>query len=230
MTSDPFTKVANDFKSVCWQQPLNVSDGCLTVWWPWDRSCFSVSRLQLWCTCTDLAFWMVAVWTGSGSGGCCPWWSCHIRCCKCPGGQLVWERGIPSQLYNWMHSTEMCLLHLTQTLWIREVWGAAIINITHGHAVMGEQGVQEGAEHTHLWGPCVWDQHTGGVVTYLQVRWMWYDPWLASQSTSWWQEWVLRDGNHLVQLLLLSWVQEQWWTSCSKWGQQSGTGRDWICP
>ena len=26
-------------------------------------------------------------------------------------------KGIPSQLYNWMHSTEMCLPHLTQPLW-----------------------------------------------------------------------------------------------------------------
>ena len=30
-----------------------------------------LSRAQLWCTCTDLAFWMEAVWTGSGSGGWC---------------------------------------------------------------------------------------------------------------------------------------------------------------
>ena len=33
------------------------------------------------------------------------------------------ERGIPSQLCNWMYSTEMCLPHLTQPLWIREVRG-----------------------------------------------------------------------------------------------------------
>ena len=39
------------------------------------------------------------------------------------------ERGIPSQLYNWMRSTEMCLLHFTQPLWIREVRRAAIIDI-----------------------------------------------------------------------------------------------------
>ena len=93
MTSDPFVEVANDFKTVCRQQPCCVSDGCLTVWWPWDRSCFSVSRSQLWCTCTDLTFWMVAGWTGSGSGGCCPWWyfwpSCDIGWCRCPGGQVV---------------------------------------------------------------------------------------------------------------------------------------------
>ena len=31
VTSDPFIKVANDFKSVCRLQPLCVSDGCLTV-------------------------------------------------------------------------------------------------------------------------------------------------------------------------------------------------------
>ena len=31
VTSDPFIKVANDFKSVCRQQPLCVSDACLTV-------------------------------------------------------------------------------------------------------------------------------------------------------------------------------------------------------
>ena len=33
----------------------------------------------------------------------------------------------------------------------------------HSHAVMGEQGVQEGAEHIPLWGPCVEDQHSEGV-------------------------------------------------------------------
>ena len=79
---NPFIKVANDFKSVWRQQPLYVSDDCLTVWWPWDRSCFSVSRTKIWCM----------GWTGSGSGGCCPWWSfchsCDIRCCRCPGGQV----------------------------------------------------------------------------------------------------------------------------------------------
>ena len=32
---------------------------------------------------------------------------------------------------------------------------------------MDEQGVQEGAEHTPLWGPCVEDQQSGGVVSYL---------------------------------------------------------------
>ena len=36
-----------------------------------------------------------------------------------------------------------------------------------GHAVMGEQGVQEGAEHASLWGHTVEDQQSGGVVSYL---------------------------------------------------------------
>ena len=36
-----------------------------------------------------------------------------------------------------------------------------------GHAVMGEQGVQEGAEHAPLWGPSVEDQRNGDVVSYL---------------------------------------------------------------
>ena len=31
----------------------------------------------------------------------------------------------------------------------------------HGHAVMGEQGVQEGAELEPLWGPSVEDYHLG---------------------------------------------------------------------
>ena len=53
------------------------------------------------------------------------------------------ERGIPSQLYNWMHSTETCLPHLTQPLWIREVQGAALIDI---HVF----GVTAMAAHTHL--------------------------------------------------------------------------------
>ena len=38
-----------------------------------------------------------------------------------------------------------------------------------GHTVMGEQGVQEGAEHAPLWGPCVEDQQSGGVVSYLHL-------------------------------------------------------------
>ena len=75
----------------------SVSEGFLTVWWPWDRSCFSVSLSLLWCTCTDLAFWMIAGRPGSGSGGCCPWWSlwpsCDIRWCRCPGGQVVCPPG-----------------------------------------------------------------------------------------------------------------------------------------
>jgi hypothetical protein len=83
--------MTNDFKSVC--RYACVSDGCLTVWWHWDRSCFSVSRSQLWCICTDLAILMAAGWTGSGSGGCCPWWSfwpsCDIGGCRCPGRQVV---------------------------------------------------------------------------------------------------------------------------------------------
>ena len=36
-----------------------------------------------------------------------------------------------------------------------------------GHAVMGKQGVQEGAERAPLWGTCVEDQRSGGVVSYL---------------------------------------------------------------
>ena len=32
---------------------------------------------------------------------------------------------------------------------------------------MGEQLVQEGAEHAPLWGSCVEDQQSGGVVSYL---------------------------------------------------------------
>ena len=36
-----------------------------------------------------------------------------------------------------------------------------------GHAVMGEQGVQEGAEHAPLTGPCFEDQRSGGVDSYL---------------------------------------------------------------
>jgi hypothetical protein len=56
---------------VTWWEP--ASDGYLTVWWPWVRCCLSVSRFQLWCTCTDLAFLMVAGWTGRSSGDWCPW-------------------------------------------------------------------------------------------------------------------------------------------------------------
>jgi hypothetical protein len=37
----------------------------------------------------------------------------------------------------------------------------------HGHAVVGEQGVQEGDENAPLWGPSVEDQWGGDVVSYL---------------------------------------------------------------
>ena len=36
----------------------------------------------------------------------------------------------------------------------------------HGHAVMGEQGVQERAENAPLWGPRVEGQRGGDVVSY----------------------------------------------------------------
>ena len=36
----------------------------------------------------------------------------------------------------------------------------------HDHAVMGEQGVQEGAEHAPLWGPSVEYQRGGDFVSY----------------------------------------------------------------
>jgi hypothetical protein len=37
----------------------------------------------------------------------------------------------------------------------------------YGYAVMGEQGVQEGAQNAPLWGPSVEDHRSGDVVTYL---------------------------------------------------------------
>jgi hypothetical protein len=37
----------------------------------------------------------------------------------------------------------------------------------YGHAVLSEQGVQEGAEHAPLWGSRVQDQRSGDVVSYL---------------------------------------------------------------
>ena len=37
----------------------------------------------------------------------------------------------------------------------------------HGHAVVGEQGVQERAKPTPLWGPIVEGQRSGDVVSYL---------------------------------------------------------------
>ena len=36
----------------------------------------------------------------------------------------------------------------------------------HGHAVVGEQGVQERAQNAPLWGPSFEDQRGGDVVTY----------------------------------------------------------------
>ena len=40
------------------------------------------------------------------------------------------------------------------------------IRVVPGHAVMSEQGVQEGTENAPLRDPCVEDQHGGCVVTY----------------------------------------------------------------
>ena len=37
------------------------------------------------------------------------------------------------------------------------------VGCVHGHAVMGEQGVQERAENAPLWGPSVEDQRGGDV-------------------------------------------------------------------
>ena len=40
------------------------------------------------------------------------------------------------------------------------------VGVVPGHAVMSEQGVQEGTEHASPRGPCVEDQRGGCVVTY----------------------------------------------------------------
>ena len=40
------------------------------------------------------------------------------------------------------------------------------VGVMPGHAVMSEQGVQEGTEHAPLGGPCVEDQRGRCVVTY----------------------------------------------------------------
>ena len=40
------------------------------------------------------------------------------------------------------------------------------VGVMPGHAVMGEQGVQEGTEHAPLRGPCVDDQRDRCVVIY----------------------------------------------------------------
>ena len=40
------------------------------------------------------------------------------------------------------------------------------VGVVSGHAVVGEQRVQEGTEHAPLRGPCVEDQHGRCVVTY----------------------------------------------------------------
>ena len=40
------------------------------------------------------------------------------------------------------------------------------VGIVHGHAVVGEQGVQEGTKHTPLWGPRVEGQCGGDDVAY----------------------------------------------------------------
>ena len=49
----------------------------------------------------------------------------------------IYQRGIPSQLYNCMHSTETCLQHLTQPLWIREVQGATLLNVHSARGTVG---------------------------------------------------------------------------------------------
>ena len=39
-----------------------------------------------------------------------------------------------------------------------------------------------------------WGGQQIGMGIGCQVGWRWYDPWLVSQSTSWWRKWVLRGG------------------------------------
>ena len=133
VTTVPFIKVANDFKSVyCRQQHLCASDGYLTLWWPWDKSSLSVPALMhlYWpCLLDDRG------WTGSGSSGCCPswsfWHSCDIGCCRCPGGQVVWCIGQTTPpsgehcccgLYNcrtrrWYSPTGCSQLCICKSLW-----------------------------------------------------------------------------------------------------------------
>ena len=47
-------------------------------------------------------------------------WCILFKCCVFSAYMktIERERGISSQLYNWMNSTEMCLPHLTQPLWM----------------------------------------------------------------------------------------------------------------
>jgi hypothetical protein len=49
-------------------------------------------------------------------------------------------KGKPSQLHNWMHSTEMCLPYLIQPLWIGEVRWPALID-AHVIGTRGAGGV-----------------------------------------------------------------------------------------
>jgi hypothetical protein len=42
-----------------------------------------------------------------------------------------------------------------------------LVGGVRGHAVKVKQGVQEGAEHAPLWGPCVENQCNRGVISYL---------------------------------------------------------------
>ena len=108
MASDPFIKVANDFESVCRQQPFRVSGDCLTVWWPFDV--------------VDVEWEVVSL-------------TPHSECTHLhPVGCLV----------VFGNEAHYCCVICKLDDWVGGV---------HGHAVMGEQGVQEGAEHAPLWGP-----------------------------------------------------------------------------
>ena len=118
-------------ESVCWQQPLNVSGGCLTVWWPWDRSCFSVSRSLLWCTCTDFSFVLLTLSVTLFS------WHHTPRA-------LTSSLQVINQAY---HCSVVCKL---------DDWVGGV----HGHEVVGEQGALTAANHVYvtnkIWFDLIW--------------------------------------------------------------------------
>ena len=97
---------------------LHVVRFSLCVWWGWEDT-------------THISF---SLWLQVGGGH--EWlswdWEAQLRrafyLSLNESGKR--ERGIPSQLYNWKHSTEMCLPHLTQ-LWNREVREAPLTQHPH---------------------------------------------------------------------------------------------------
>ena len=69
-----------------------------------------------------------------------------------------------------------CLIVISDQAYHRRVVGKLNdgVGVVCSHAVLGEQGLQEGTEHAPIGDPCVEGQRGGGVVTFTHTRLLYY--------------------------------------------------------